>query len=114
MSEEMKSNDLSFSEVALTELQEMHDINIKMFELAFEIFDHKARSKLPVLHDLETQTDELKRKLSQGHYDRIIKHECKNELSPYYSSLVSELERIADHLVNVGYSIVNPTGDDEE
>ena len=35
------------------------------------------------------------------------------ELSPFYTSLVSELERVADHLVNVGYAYLNPTGDDE-
>lgn len=27
---------------------------------------------------------------------------------------ISGLERVADHLVNVGYSIVNPTGSQKE
>ena len=43
----------------------------------------------------------------------IKKNECNNELSPYHSTLLSELERVADHLTNVGYSIINPTGDEK-
>jgi hypothetical protein len=33
------------------------------------------------------------------------------DVSPYYSSTIVGLERVADHLVNVGYSIVDPTGE---
>ena len=58
-------------------------------------------------------TDELKNRLSTAHYERIQKNMCKMENSPFYTTLVSELERVADHLVNIGYSIVNPVGDDE-
>jgi hypothetical protein len=35
------------------------------------------------------------------------------EVSPYYSSTVVGLERVADHLVNVGYRIVSPIGSDK-
>ena len=28
--------------------------------------------------------------------------------------VLNDLERVADHIVNVGYSICNPTGDDNE
>ena len=35
-------------------------------------------------------------------------------MSPYYSSVVVGLERVADHLVNVGYSIVSPIGSQKE
>ena len=50
--------------------------------------------------------------LSEDNFQRIKKNECNNELSPYHSTFLSELERAADHLTNVGYSILNPTGDD--
>ena len=56
--------------------------------------------------------DELKNNLSNAHFKRIKAKKCKNELSPFHSNLLSELERVADHLTNIGYSIVNPTGDD--
>ena len=108
----MVDNDLSFSEVARKEFQEMFSVIDKMFDLAYAIFDNGTRVNLKKLHDLEDQTDGLKNKLSSAHYERIQNNTCKMENSPFYTSLVSELERVADHLVNIGYSIVNPTGDD--
>ena len=62
---------------------------------------------------LEDETDKLKLKLSNKHYERLSTQTCNIELSPFYSTFVSELERVADHLVNVGYAMVNPTGDDD-
>ena len=108
----MVNNDLSFSNTAKKEFQEMFDVIDKMFDLSYEIFHDRSQENLKKLHDLETQTDELKNKLSNAHYERIQNNMCKMENSPFYTTLVSELERVADHLVNIGYSIVNPTGAD--
>ena len=108
----MVDKDLKFSDTAKKEFQEMFDIIEQMFELSFIIFQDQTNSNLRKLHDLETQTDMLKNKLSSAHYERIQNNTCKMENSPFYTTLVSELERVADHLVNIGYSIVNPVGDD--
>ena len=108
----MVDNDLSFSDTAKAEFQEMFDVVDKMFNLSYEIFHDRSEENLKKLHNLETKTDELKNQLSNAHYERIQSNKCKIENSPFYTTLVSELERVADHLVNVGYSIVSPTGDD--
>ena len=109
----MVANDLQFSDVAKKEFREMFDIVDQMFELSFIIFHDQTGTYLKKLHDLENETDNLKNKLSSAHYERIQKNICKMENSPFYTTLVSELERVADHLVNVGYSIDSPVGDDE-
>ena len=109
----MVSNDLKFSDVAKKEFQEMFDVIKQMFDLTFIIFHDQTVTNLKKLHELEDDTDELKNRLSTAHYERIQKNMCKMENSPFYTTLVSELERVADHLVNIGYSIVNPVGDDE-
>ena len=109
----MVANDLKFSDIAKAEFKEMFDVIDEMFELSFVIFHDQTGTYLRKLHDLESQTDSLKNKLSSAHYERIQKNMCKMENSPFYTTLVSELERVADHLVNVGYSIDSPVGDDE-
>ena len=108
----MVENDLAFSDIAKKEFDSMFDVVCQMFDLTFIIFHDKSSDSLKKLHDLEDQTDNLKNELSTAHYERIQKKTCKVENSPFYTTLVSELERVADHLVNIGYSIVNPTGDD--
>ena len=108
----MVDNDLSFSDIAKKEFDSMFEVVEQMFDLTMVIFHDRSKESLRKLHDLENKTDELKNKLSSAHYERIQKKTCRVENSPFYTTLVSELERVADHLVNIGYSIVNPTGDD--
>ena len=109
----MVANDLKFSDVAKEEFRKMFAVVDEMFELSFTIFHDQTGTYLKKLHDLENETDNLKNELSSAHYERIQKHLCKMENSPFYTTLVSELERVADHLVNIGYSIDSPVGDDE-
>lgn len=110
---EMKDAELKFSDKAIAEFDLMEEAIVKMFDLALEVFDAKKPGGLEELHNLEARTDELKTELSNAHFERIKKNECDNQLSPFHSTFLSELERVADHLTNVGYSIINPTGDDE-
>ncbi len=114
MALEMEENDLKFSEKAVGEFNQMFDVIEKMVAIVPEIFDEKDTSHLHELHLLEDETDRLKKELSTAHYDRMKEGSCKVVLSPYYTSLLSNLERVADHLVNVGYSIIDPTGHDTE
>lgn len=113
MSKDMKNKDLVFSSVALEEIKQFNDIILEMFDLSRNIFNNKEEALLVKLHELENLTDELKVRFSTNHYDRIKSNNCVYELSPFYSSLLVELERIADHLNNIGYSIVNPVGDEQ-
>lgn len=113
--ETMKNNELSFSETAINEFKQMDDVLVEMFSLVIDSFTRINRNRdLPKIHALEEKTDQLKIELSKKHFDRMTHNECKPELSPYYSTFVSELERIADHLVNIGYAFLNPTGEEQE
>lgn len=56
----------------------------------------------------------MKRDLIAGHFARLAEGNCSVDVSPYYSSVVIGLERVSDHLVNIGFSIVNPTGSQKD
>ena len=116
MAKKMSDDDLEFSLTAKDEFAQMYAVVLDMYDMSIEFFDHEKSKglKLNKLHELEAKTDVLKDELSSKHYERLKDNKCKVELSPFYSSLVSELERIADHLTNIGYSVISPTGDDPE
>ncbi len=107
---QMQKEGLEFSGEAKAELKEMSGKVLRMFEIASEAFADLEKSHLGELTALENEVDELKRELSSRHYSRLADGKCKIEHSPYFSSIIADLERVADHLVNVGYSILNPTG----
>ena len=114
IAQEMQRKSITFSENAMTELKGMQDKVVRMFEIASEAFDDGKSSRLDELTALENEVDGLKRDLTARHYARLAEGQCKVELSPYFSSYIVGLERVADHLVNVGYSILNPTGSQSE
>ena len=113
MAKKMQAEDLKFSNIAIEEFTNYANILKEMFSLADKIFMLQDYEDLKRLHELEDETDDLKELLSDNHFNRIRKNECNNELTPFHSNLLTELERCADHLTNVGYSIVSPTGDDD-
>ena len=107
---EMKVKGLAFSEAAVNELGELCDTVKKMFDISKDAFENLNREHLDELTALEDRTDEMKRTLNAAHFARLAEGNCSVDHSPYFSSTVVGLERVADHLVNVGYSILNPTG----
>lgn len=110
---QMANEELSFSKAAKEEIKELDKVVCNMFDVAREIFVNKDLDKLPLLHEEEDKTDVLKTEFYTSHYERVIKDQCSSKMTPYISTLIVELERIADHLTNIGYSVVNPTGDEE-
>ena len=112
--QEMLKKRLTFSDTALSDIKQMHGVVVKMISVAKEAFNTENPDQLPALAELENQTDEMKRAFSAKHFSRLSEGNCSLELSPYYTATITGLERVADHLVNVGYSICNPIGDQTE
>ena len=107
----MKEENLQFSQNALQDITTMFNKVYSMYDIAMMAFDNPNKADLNKIDLYEEEVDELKKVLSANHFTRLAKGECKTELSAYYFSVLSGFERVADHLVNVGWSIVNPTGD---
>ena len=112
--QEMLKKKLTFSETALADIQQMCGVVMEMMAIAKVAFDTESPERLRNLSELENRTDEMKRTFSAKHFSRLSEGHCSLEVSPYYTSIITGLERVADHIVNVGYSICNPVGDDKE
>lgn len=111
---EMSRKKIVFSDKAKNDITKMKQTIMDMFAIAKDAFENLNREELPKLTALENQTDAMKKELTASHFSRLAEGNCSMDVSPYYSSTVVGLERVADHLINVGYSIVNPTGSQKE
>ncbi|MGN1295564.1 MAG: Na/Pi cotransporter family protein [Bacilli bacterium] len=107
---EMDEKGLNFSDIAMVEIKTMYSTVIEMYEIALKTFDTDKEVDLKKLSALEHKTDELKKQFSIAHFERLSQTGCSMELGGYFISIISNLERVGDHLVNIGYSIQNPTG----
>ena len=111
---EMIERKLSFSPQGYDGIKVMNQVVTEMFGAAKDSFENLNKQKLPHLTELEEAVDRMKKDLIAEHFVRLAEGKCSIEVSPYYSSVVTGLERVADHLVNVGYSIVNPVGSQDQ
>lgn len=107
---EMEEKGLVFSDVAMVEIKTMYATIMEMYDIATKTFDTDEVVDLKRLSTLEQKTDELKKQFSMAHFERLSQTGCSMELGGYFISIISNLERVGDHLVNIGYSIQNPTG----
>jgi len=111
---EMEVKKIGFSEAGQSDIQKMLDKVMEMLAISKDAFDNLNKTRLHELTVLEESIDGMKKDLIASHFARLADGKCSMAVSPYYSSAVSGLERVADHLVNVGYSIVNPIGSEKE
>ena len=111
--EEMHKKGISFSEKAKADIKTMYDKALEMLMISVAAFGSLNKDLLPALTEHEDQMDDMKKSLSDQHFTRLAEGLCSLEVSPYYFSTVAGLERVADHIVNVGFSIQNPVGNTE-
>ena len=111
---EMGTKGLVFSEKAKNDIKLMYEKVMQMLVVSKDVFDTSNKAELSLLDVYEEEIDSMKKELSASHFSRLAEGKCRIEVSPYYSSTIAGLERVADHLINVGYSIVNPIGSQSE
>ena len=114
IAEEMLGKKIEFSQTGRSDIKKMRDVILNMLVISKDAFENLNRSRLSELVVLEDSVDTMKKELTANHFARLAEGNCSMEVSPYYSSAISGLERVADHLVNVGYSIINPIGSEKE
>jgi phosphate:Na+ symporter len=112
--EEMHKKGIKFSEKARTDIKVMYEKMLDMLTLSAAAFGSLNKELLPALAEYEDQMDDMKKELSTQHFTRLAEGLCSLEVSPYYFSAIAGLERVADHIVNVGFSIQSPVGNQKE
>lgn len=112
--EEMRENGITFSEEARGEIESMYARVTEMFGLSLSVFEERDTVRLKDVSALEAQVDVLKKLFGNSHIERLNKGSCNVESGTYFYAVISALERIADHLTNVAFSIRSPSGSQVE
>ena len=111
---EMADKKIAFSPVGQADMKQMRETVMQMLTIAKDAFDTLNTDHLDELTALEDRTDGMKKEYTAAHFARLAEGHCSMAVSPYYASAIAGLERVADHLVNIGFSIVNPVGSQDE
>lgn len=110
----MIDGDCAFTGDALDELEDMYDKVMAMFDEAMLIFENNDVGRLNAFSEREQEIDMTKRLLGNNHIARLNAGGCSVESGTHFYSIISALERIADHLTNIAFSIKSPSGSQRE
>ena len=95
---------VGFSKEAQKELGEMLNMVNTILRFSFEMFVKSTEEHMEDIRHLEEAIDEKEKELQQKHIARLSNNECSPEAGALFSDLVSGLERVADHAVNIAFS----------
>lgn len=108
--EQITENAITFSDDAMEELKNMYNKVTFMFERSMYVFESRNEDALTEISQIESEVDMLKRVLGNNHIMRLNSGNCSVECGTHFYAVISALERVADHLTNVAFSIKSPSG----
>ncbi len=99
-------NGNKLSKKSVHELQEMMEIVNSMLQQSLNMFVTGDMSSMQAVVDMENTIDGMEVDLTQRHIKRLKEGKCSAQAGIYYTDTVSGLERVADHAINIAFSLI--------
>ncbi|MRX55994.1 sodium-dependent phosphate transporter [Bacillus sp. HMSC76G11] len=100
------SNKVKLTESALADLDEMFTLTIQTLKDAISALDDKDTSLASKVMKSEEQIDKMERMLRKKHILRINEGSCTGQAGIVFVDIISNLERIGDHSVNIAEAVL--------
>lgn len=102
MAKRRKEEGAAFSPQAQRELTEMLEMVNQMLTTSLSaILKSPDAATMKKLSEMENRVDAKEQQLQKNHIDRLTQQECTPEAGMIFSDVVSALERVADHALNI-------------
>lgn len=98
-------SNLPFSKEAIQELQEMFSLVNRMAAGSIKALDTNDINEAKLVLELENQVNRLTQQFRENHIDRLSEGKCKVLSGIVFLDMVSNYEKIADHLTNVAQAV---------
>lgn len=96
---------LEFSDSVKAELREMVGSIERLYKLTSELISDKNSNLLVDIDFEENKIDNYRKRLINDHIRRLNEGKCKPESSGVFINLVSNIERLGDHLTYIAYTV---------
>lgn len=111
---EIKHN-ATLSDEAKEEIITMYSSVAELLNLASKAFIvDDAEQYFSKLNELEQSIDKMERKYQKHHIKRMARGDCNPHAGLLFSDMLSALERIADHAMNIAFSINDDFDSDDD
>lgn len=99
--EHLKQINQKFTSDAINEIEKVRDVINDIYHLTMDCYASYDLSKFNKAMELEETVDVLTEKMASNHIERMNNGKCNADIGSQYLSLASDVERIADHLINI-------------
>lgn len=106
-SDKLKEANGKFSPEAVAEIRLAQKTVNDLFGSVVKTYDDGAQADYLAAMSTEDKVDNLTNEMADNHIDRLERGECTPEVGAQYLSLAANIERIADHYVNVARAAKN-------
>ena len=107
LAQEMANEGISFSEMAMGELDEMSKATLGSYDNAIKAMELDDVSHAVKTAFLEQQVNKMEKDLRQGHINRLSNAECSVSAGVRFLDLLGNLERVSDHAMNIAQVVLN-------
>ncbi|MDR1960946.1 MAG: Na/Pi cotransporter family protein, partial [Gracilibacteraceae bacterium] len=107
-------HDLDFTDTARTRLEEMSELVREIYQMALTVLEDEDRELAREIVVKDDVIDEMEKDLRKAHIARVNARTCNGNSGAVYLDILSNLERIGDHSVNIaGYVLGGGVPTDE-
>lgn len=107
---QLYKNDIKLSKKSVAELGDMMDAVNKILNESLDMFVTGNTQNMGEIEMLEDLLDQMERDLTSKHIHRLKDGKCSAQAGVYFSDVVSGLERVGDHAINIAFSLLEAKG----
>jgi phosphate:Na+ symporter len=103
---QIQENDIHFAEESVYGLYDMMNLVNQVLSESIDMFVNDDNSKMQEISDIENRIDQMERDLQSQHIKNLKDGLSSAQAGIYFSDIASSLERVADHAINIAFSLV--------
>lgn len=101
LAQDMNKDSVMFSETAIQELMLMNDLVMRALDGSLGVREKYDLSIVKDVLEFEEIVDDIEQEIREKHIARLSNHECRTESGVIFLDIISNLERVSDHAVNI-------------
>lgn len=98
--------EISFSDVGIGELKDMYNKVVSTYTYALEAMKTSNVELACKVIKMEEQVDMMEKSCRANHMNRLNSSSCSIESGVIYLDIISNLERVSDHAVNIAQQVI--------
>ena len=98
--------EISFSDVGIGELKDMYNKVVSTYTYALEAMRTSNVELACKVIKMEEQVDMMEKSCRANHMNRLNNRSCSIESGVIYLDIISNLERVSDHAVNIAQQVI--------